>query len=51
MKTAKPGLHCQVRSIDSQTEVTSILVAYLVLVSFYVYIADALTVCLKKGFR
>ena len=35
MMTAKPGLHCQVRSINSQTEVIAILVAYLVLVSFY----------------
>ena len=34
MMTAKPGLHCQVHGINSQTEVVSILVAYLVLVRF-----------------
>ena len=39
------------RSINSQTEVISILVAYLVLVSFKPYFADALTRFLEKGFR
>ena len=34
MMTAKPGLDCQVCSINSQTEVISILVAYVVQVRF-----------------